>query len=105
MPIAGAVRIEVTATWVRPAKWTPRDAGGTLSIAGQRDWATMTGREGVYGEMPAHTERADIDNVAKIVLDALESASVVTDLIVRKRWAPVGHTAESVAVELHRAAS
>ena len=107
-PIRDACLVEITATWNRPKKWTSRRDGGTMGFPSEREWALMLGVDSVSGIVPAHTVRQDLDNIAKIALDALESAGVlsndhfVTDLIVRKRWNSSSNSGESVLVSVYR---
>lgn len=93
--LVGPVGLELVLVHERPACWTPREVGGALSLAGARDLAVMVGTDHVYGRIPAWTCPKDVDNVAKLVMDALTKARVMADdrqvvsLSVLQLWAAV----------------
>lgn len=91
----GPVDVTIVAVFPRPKARLPRHMGGTLSVDEHRDWACMYGLDNCYGRMPAHTASSDVDNVAKLCMDALQKAGVlvndsrVVKLVIRKLWTAV----------------
>lgn len=76
-PIAGPVALEVVAVFAPPASWSRRKTA-----------AAMGG---------AHTQRPDIDNIAKLASDALNGVAFaddgqVADLRCAKRWGEASAT-------------
>lgn len=92
-PLRGAVVVELEAVFARPKGLTPREQGGTMTKATRAEldaaWGDHAGR-GPCGSKP------DVDNVAKLAMDALVKAGVVVDdasvvdLRARKAWAALG---------------
>ncbi len=74
----------------------------------QSHFRTLGGKptEKLKSAAPVHcTKVPDLDNVVKVVLDALNGVafkddSNVTNITARKEWAPNGSTGDSVQVEL-----
>lgn len=92
-PLRGAIVVELEAVFARPKGLTPREQGGTMTKATRAEldaaWGDHAGR-GPCGSKP------DVDNVAKLAMDALVKAGVMVDdasvveLRARKAWAAIG---------------
>lgn len=87
MPEATALRVDIRCSLTRPAAHRKKD--GTLTTAGQRSIRPL--------------KKPDTDNIAKLILDALEgyaypSDAAVVTLNVSKWWALRGEHARSLVV-------
>ena len=80
-PITGPVRVQIWATFAPAASWSKRKTAEHINRP--------------------HTQRPDLDNIAKAVCDGLNRIAFADDgqiaeLVVRKVWGPVPQTVVTV---------
>jgi Holliday junction resolvase RusA-like endonuclease len=92
-PLRGAIAVGIEAVFARPKGLLPRAHGGTMTRAMLLDLDELWG--GYIQRLPCGN-KPDVDNVAKLAMDALVKAGVVLDdcavveLHCRKAWAAIG---------------
>lgn len=92
LPALAPLQTEIDLYVDRPMAHFKRD--GTLTAAGQRD-------------QTPHRQKPDVDNAAKLVLDALEKYAyprdvAITELVVRRHWIADRHDQPRVEIRIRQ---